>query len=70
MSLSKRCPNCSGSGTILGTGMMRQDCKNCDGTGKLQPVVTFKEKAKRKIKEKFDVDDAEAEELFKKSQES
>jgi hypothetical protein len=53
-------------------GMMHCDCPHCFGSGKIDTLTkqeSFKKTAKKRIKEKFDVSDEEAEELFKKSQE-
>lgn len=32
-----RCKRCSGSGIVMGGGMMRVDCDDCDGNGKVYP---------------------------------
>lgn len=57
----KRCPCCSGSGKVLGGGMLTKDCDNCDGLGKLpeieKPKVDKRSKDYRKsvsnLKEKY-----------------
>ncbi len=32
-----RCKRCAGSGIVMGGGMMRVDCDDCDGIGKVYP---------------------------------
>jgi len=58
----EHCLNCSGSGTVMGTGMLSHDCYVCDGEGKtsnleseiakIKPIVDRKAPAyKSAIKE-------------------
>lgn len=37
---SKRCSICSGSGKVMGGGMMLWDCDDCDGNGKILIIET------------------------------
>lgn len=32
-----RCKRCAGTGIVMGGGMMRMDCDDCDGIGKVYP---------------------------------
>ncbi len=70
-----RCPPCSGSGRVMGGGMMMADCDACDGMGKIpipEDDITYLmdkqtdryKKAKIAIKKRLKVDDKEAEELL------
>jgi hypothetical protein len=34
-----RCNRCVGSGTVMGGGMMMDDCNACEGTGKISDIV-------------------------------
>jgi DnaJ-class molecular chaperone len=53
----EHCLNCSGSGTIMGMGMLSKDCEACDGDGKIdnleseiakiKPIVDRKSSAYR-----------------------
>lgn len=55
----KRCNRCSGTGRVMGGGMIMWDCKHCDGTGKIfeEPDFEMKKdteeykKTKKKIKD-------------------
>lgn len=70
----KRCSICIGTGTVMGGGMMMEDCRHCDGTGKIYEVDTKEimnkqsegyKKAKLRIKSLDDaMSDDEAEKLL------
>lgn len=71
-----RCTPCSGSGRVMGGGMMMADCDICDGEGKIRFVedeidfLTIKQtegyqKAKKRLQSKSpDLSDEKAEELL------
>ena len=71
---SKRCSICVGSGTVMGGGMMMEDCRNCDGSGKVYEIESKElmnkeseeyKKAKDKIKSLDEnMSDGEAEKLL------
>ena len=73
----KRCIACTGSGRVMGGGMMMQDCDDCDGTGKIyidDPELEFNEmKATKAYKNAIDkikntdknLSDEAAENIFK-----
>lgn len=45
-----RCATCSGSGKVMGGGMIFYDCEECDGKGKIYIKEESYEQAKEKIK--------------------
>lgn len=71
-----RCIPCSGSGRVMGGGMMMADCDNCDGEGKIRVVddeidfLTMKQtegyqNAKKRLQSKHEnLSDEEAEKLL------
>lgn len=48
--MAKRCTVCTGSGKIMGGGMMLQDCDECDGLGKITDLKLAEKEAITKIK--------------------
>lgn len=64
----KRCGTCSGSGRMMGGGMMQIDCEQCDGKGKLfepQDPITYLEEVK--IPAKIDIKEMKKSESYKKA---
>ena len=72
----KRCAPCGGSGSMLGMGMMKRECLDCDGSGKIRFVSdevaylgmkqteAYQNAKKRLQKNQPDLSDAEAESLL------
>lgn len=48
--MAKRCTVCTGSGKVMGGGMMLQECEECDGTGKISELKIAEKEAIEKIK--------------------
>jgi len=67
-----RCLSCSGSGKVMGGGMLIKDCTNCSGSGKIGKEQVGMDKNSPHYKEAIrnikalskDMDDKQAEKIF------